>query len=308
LEVDLDVFRGKWKELEWGPLDADLNVINGDINILRSQVELKHGALQITGYKKNGIDSGILLKSHVSLKNQPVNKLLEDIGFSNMGISGSLDMEADLLMQGIETKDLIPSLSGTANIMINEGLVKKPRMFLKVLELMSLQKILQNFYKQRPPHLREKGLYFQNMQGDAVIDHGIARTENFVMKSPALNAVAIGEEDLVRQTHNLELFTQPLGTLETILRNIPIVGRILLGDEKKSILTVGYKVTGSWSEPDVKPVPLESFGKGVLGTLERILLTPVEIIKDIRDVTDKIIKDDSSSTEDQTNKEDNSNN
>lgn len=202
-------------------------------------------------------------------------------------------------MQGMERKDLIPSLSGNASILISEGLVKKPRVFLKVLEFMSLKNILQNFYKDRPPHLREEGLYFQSMQGDAIIDHGIAKTENFVMRSPALNAVAIGEEDLVMQTHNLELFTQPLGTLESILRKLPVVGRILVGDEKKSILTVGYKVTGSWSEPEVKPVPFESFGKGVLGTLERILLTPIRIFENIQGITNRILTDDSEVPQDQ---------
>jgi uncharacterized protein YhdP len=262
-------------------------------------VELENGTMRITGHKKNGIDSGILFNCHVSLRNQPVNKLLEDIGFSDRGIRGNLDMEADLSMQGKTGNDLIPGLSGKASILINEGLIKNPRMFLKVLNFMSLQNILKDFEKERPAHLREEGLYFQSMQGDATIDNGVARTENFVMRSPALNAVAVGEENLIKHTHNLKLFTQPLGTLETILSKLPIVGRILLGDGKKSILTVGYNVTGPWAEPEVRPVPLESFGKGVLGILERILLTPGKIIEDIQGATGRVRDDDSSAPGDQ---------
>ena len=81
-----------------------------------------------------------------------------------------------------------------------------------ILNFLSLQKI----FKNRPPDLSKEGFYFERIEGDAVINKGILRTENFVMKSPVFNAVGSGKVDMVQRTTDFNLGTQPLGVIDTL--------------------------------------------------------------------------------------------
>ena len=197
-------------------------------------------------------------------------------------------MEALLFMKGAEKKDLIPSLSGTANVTIKEGLIKRSRVFIKVLDLLSLK----NIFKQRPPDLREEGFYFESIRGDAFIDNGVLRSENFVMRSTVFNAVAYGKTDVSRKTVDFILAAQPHGTIDTLVSKIPILGYIITG-EKGSVLTYPFEVTGPMSNPEVKFIPFESLGEGVGGVLKRLFLTPVRIFEDLNKATKNVQEKDS---------------
>jgi len=134
-------------------------------------------------------------------------------------------------------------------------------------------------------------LHFESIGGDAVIDQGILRSENLVMRSPDFDAVASGEENLVERRHNLKVFIQQHGAISSLLSKIPIIGRILVGEERKSILTAGYHITGTWNNPKAKYVPVESISNGLVGTLKRLLLTPVKILEDLQDVSKNLLKE-----------------
>jgi hypothetical protein len=106
--------------------------------------------------------------------------------------------------------------------------------------------------------------------------------DNFLLKSPAFNAVAKGNWDMPQDNMDFELGAQPLQTLDSVVSNIPILGYILSGEDK-SILTYYFKVNGSMADPKVTYVPFRNLGSGVAGTFKRLFLTPVRIFKDIRD-------------------------
>ncbi len=143
-------------------------------------------------------------------------------------------------------------------------------------------------FRQRPPDMREEGFYFENIEGTARINKGILNTDGFVIKSPAFNAVGSGEENLYKRTHDIRLLVQPLTNIDFIISHIPIVGRILVGNNE-TLFTVGYDVTGSWSKPDLSIVPMENL-KGLLGVFKRALLTPYKIIEDINNAAKSITK------------------
>ena len=146
----------------------------------------------------------------------------------------------------------------------------------KVLEFLSLQKI----FKKRPPDISKDGFYFESVQWHAAVSRGQVKTDNFIMKSPAFNAVASGKVDMVGGTIDFDLGAQPLETIDTIVSNIPILGYILTGEDK-SILTYYFKVDGPLMDPKVTYVPFKNLGTGVADTFKRLFLTPVRIFKDI---------------------------
>jgi len=265
LQLKLDISNGHWRRLEWKRLDAELDLRGREIQIKRSRVDMEHGILTLNGHVKRGNTSEIRLSSHIRLTDQPIDALLESIRRGDYDMKGSLTMEALIFMKGREKKDLIPSMTGTAKGLIEKGLIKGSN--------------------------EGEDLHFESIGGDAVIDQGILRSENLVMRSPDFDAVASGEENLVERRHNLKVFIQQHGAISSLLSKIPIIGRILVGEERKSILTAGYHITGTWNNPKAKYVPVESISNGLVGTLKRLLLTPVKILEDLQDVSKNLLKE-----------------
>ena len=141
-------------------------------------------------------------------------------------------------------------------------------MIFKILDFLSLQKILMVF-KKRPHDLSKEGFYFESIKGDIAINKGVVDTENLIMRSPVFNAAAKGSVDLPRKWLDFDLGAQPLGTIDFLISNIPIVGYILTGKDE-SILVYYFKVKGAWPEADVKYVPLKNLGSGIGGFFKRL--------------------------------------
>ena len=276
IQIKLDVQRGTWKKLKWGPLNAFLNIKGDGLQIRQSNVNMEHGVFTLKGYVRDRMEPSILISSYIRLNDQPLEDLLDTIGFMDKQMKGTLTLETILHMKGEEPKDLVANLAASSNVLIEEGVVKDTGVMFKVLEFLSLQKI----FKKRPPDISKEGFYFESVQWHASVSHGQVKTDNFLLKSPAFNAVASGEVDMVGGTIDFDLGAQPLETIDTIVSSIPILGYILTGEEK-SILTYYFKVEGPLADPKVTYVPFKNLGNGVADTLKRLFLTPVRIFKDI---------------------------
>ncbi len=280
LGVKLDISGGMWRKLRYGPLEADLDIKAGDIYINRSTINLEKGVISVKGHVITGDRPESLFSGNIRLADQPVDELQEDIGVGDRGIKGRLTLEGSFLLQGKDKKELISSLTGSGKISLEKGLIRQSRVLIKVLEFLSIQKI----FKQRPPDLREEGFYFESMRGDLIVKKGILRSDNLVIRSPIFNAGAYGEMDIPLKSVDFILMTQPLGTIDTLVSNIPILGYIITGD-RGSVLAYSFEVKGPISDPQVKFVPFEKLGEGVGGILKRLLLTPKRILEDIDKVT-----------------------
>jgi hypothetical protein len=282
IHLALDILRGRWRRLEWGPLKADLDYMGRNLYLRHVTAHMGHGRVDLAGHIKSRKEPEILLSSHVKFNDQPVRALLEGLGLEDRYLEGALTMEALLFMKGRTRKDLIPGMVGSANILVKEGLIEKSNVLLRVLDFLSLQKI----FKKRPPELDKEGFYFESIGGHAEIERGVLTTENGVMKSPVLNAVASGEVDLVEKTLALNLGVQPLETIDTLVSSIPVLGHILAGKDK-TLLTYYFTAKGPLKNPEVEYVPFKNMGSGAAGVLKRLFLTPVKLFKDLTGIMNR---------------------
>jgi len=268
INLDLNVERGLWRTLEYGPLRGNFAYRSGDIHITNLKARTAHGSLKVNGLLKSGKQPEISLSSHIVMTEQPVKELLQAFGIRENYLEGRVTTEAVLFAQGRDKKELISSLTGCANLLIEQGKINKSHVIFTILDFLSLQKILMIF-KERPPDLSNEGFYFETIKGDITIDKGMLDTENLVMKSPVFNAAAKGSIDLPRKWLDFDLGAQPLGTIDFLISNIPIVGYILTGKDK-SILVYYFKVKGAWPKADVEYVPLKNLGSGVADFFKRL--------------------------------------
>ncbi len=279
IRVSLDAQPAQWKKLVSERLKADLVFRRGDFHIINSQIQMDRGSLEVRGYVK---DDAMVFSGHVEFKDQPMDALLKRLGLEP-SYEGSLTMEAQLYTEGNELKDLISNLDGGTNVLIEKGVIRKSNVFLKILEFLSVQ----NIFSKRPPDLSKEGLYFESLGGHGDIEKGVVRTENTQMKSPVLNAVAVGRTDLGQGLADFDLGVQPLGTMDAVVSKIPIMGHILTGDNK-SLITYYFEVKGPILNPQVEHVPFKALGEGIAGVLVRLFLSPVRLFENVSEGIKKI--------------------
>lgn len=268
----LDAQPAQWKNIRSEKLNADLHFRKGILHIAHSEIHLDRGVLEVIGYVK---EDKMAFSAHGEFKDQPVETLLARLGLEQSH-EGSLTLEARLNTHGKELRDLLPHLEGGANVLIEKGVIRKSNVFLKILDFLSLQ----NIFTKRPPDLSKEGLYIESLGGHVQIEQGVARTENLQMRSPVLNAVGTGKVDLGQGWVDFDLGIQPLGTMDTVVSNIPILGHILTGDNK-SLITYYFEVKGPILNPEVEHVPFKNLGSGVVGVLKRLFFSPVRLFEDI---------------------------
>lgn len=277
LRLKINASSGVWRKLAFRRLNTEMDVSDQDISIKNLAAELERGNISLNGRIARGESGSTDIEGRVSLKNQPVDKLLSDTGFNDIEIKGTLAVDSSVKIKGPKENGIVKNLSGKIDgLTITQGLLKNSMVFLKILDTLNIP----DKFTERPEGMKdEKGFYFHSLQGTAQIDKGVLKTEEFVMKSPAFNAVGSGEERLDLKTHNIRLLVQPLGNLDYVLSHIPIVGRILVEDNE-TLFTVGYDITGPWSKPKMVIVPTENL-KGLIGVFKRAILTPIRIIENI---------------------------
>ncbi len=280
IHFTLDTHRGRWKKIEWRNAQANFDFRGKDVYLQKAKFLLDRGLVVMRGHFKKGPDREIHLLSHIWLNDQPIEDLLQSLGLENKTIQGRLTTETILFLNGRNKEEFIRNLKGGANILIKKGNIKRSHAMIKILNFLSLQKI----YKKRPPDLSKEGFYFESLGAHAAIDSGVLSTENLTIKSPILNAFGVGELDLAAKKVDFDMGTQPLGTVDTVVGSIPILG-FILGGKDKAVLSYYFEVKGPLFKPEVKYVPFKNLGKEAGGILKRLFLSPAKLFKDLSKAT-----------------------
>jgi hypothetical protein len=268
--------KGLWGKLKLNALEAECVFRSGNFYIERSKAQTEHGILSVECDLQGGKKPDMLLTAYINMKNQPLKELLYSLGFETSYVEGRLTGEGIFFVKGREKNELISSMTGQANMLLEKGTIIKSNVFITVLDFLSLQKI----FKKKPPELSKNGFYYESIKGYITMHEGVLETDGLIMKSPVLNGVAQGTIDFAGKRVDYNLGIQPLGTVDWMVSNIPVLGYIFTGKEK-TLLVYHFKVEGPLSEPDVRYVPLKNLGGSVIGFFKRLFLTPGRLFKKI---------------------------
>ncbi|MCP4668284.1 MAG: hypothetical protein GY849_18225, partial [Deltaproteobacteria bacterium] len=274
VQMTVKGLKGHWKELRYGPFRAECAFRSGDFHVKGARFHMEHGMLGVKGHMKYGARPEKVVSTVIKLRKQPVKDTLVSLGLGQEYLDGLLTAQGSLSMKGVEWHELIPSLTGNMDILLEKGKIKQSSVILKVLDFLSLQKI----FMKKPPDLSKEGFYYETIMAPVSCDKGVMEIQNLVMKSPVFNAVALGKVDLKKEWVDVDLGAQPLGTIDFLVSSIPVLGYILTGDEK-SILIYTFKVNGPLSGPKVRYAPIKNLGGGIVGVFKRLFLTPGRLLK-----------------------------
>jgi len=273
LTIGLDVSEGRLNKFPCRQAQADLILERGNLFIKDSAIHLDYGDMNITGHVLKFPEKEMFFAGDVTIKDQPAEELFESLGINYKGLKGKISIDGSLSAKGRGKDEMLSGLGGSGSVLITKGLIKNPSIMIKVLDFLSLQKI----FEERPPDLGEEGLYFESISADALVEDGVLKSENFIMRSPVLNAVAEGSADMTKKYISCTLFAQPHGTIDSLVSKVPIIGYIITG-ENRSVVAYPFDVKGDFTDPEVRYVPFETLEGGIAGYLKRIFLTPLRLL------------------------------
>jgi len=124
-----------------------------------------------------------------------------------------------------------------------------------------------------------KGIQYDKIQAHLKLDRGIIKTKEndaAIVKGKSINIFSYGKYDLFRSKIDAYVTFITFSTVNKIVSHIPIVGWIIAG-KSKSFTGLSFHVYGNTSNPTIKPVPLKSLAKGVLGVVKRTIMLPLSI-------------------------------
>ncbi len=282
ITIKIDVNKGKWDQLRYGPLKADCRFSPSGFILKDMTAKLEHGRLQIQGHIKNKEDR---FSANIFLNDQPVDMLFHTLTGKASPVDGIMSLQADMSSTAGNIKDLSSRLNGTLNFVIKKGKIYRSNPILKILNFLSLKKIINMNYSD----VFQKGFSFDSITADLVAEKGHVQTNRFIMYSDSFNMAGTGVIDLARKRLNLDLGVQPFGSVDFLVRHIPLIGYIITG-KQKSVLVYYFKVKGPLNDPEVRYVPLKNIGKGTFNFFKRLFLTPKRIFEQISSATEYVVK------------------
>jgi uncharacterized protein (TIGR02099 family) len=190
-----------------------------------------------------------------------IGNMLKRLGYGEGIVGGTGTLSGPVTWQGELYRPDLATLEGQLQLEANKGRFAKidPGVgkLLGILSLQALPRRLSLDFRD----IFSSGFTFERITADAVINRGIARTENFHMSGPAARISMRGQVDLLKETQDLHLHIQPqLSTGVAIAGAVinPAIGvatllaQKALGDPVEQAAALEYHVTGTWAEPRVE--------------------------------------------------------
>ena len=271
--------KGKLGKLDFTDLSVDVAYRKPDISFTALGFQALGGHFSGTGgiNVKNGEHP--LYDFHYQINGVPASALLKMTDRSPDLLSGAVSSKGHLTASGTSMDAVKRTLTGTMDVQVAKGVLKEFAVLSKVFSLLNVSQLL----KFQLPDMAAGGMPFTDIAATLSMKDGVLSTENAFLKSDAMNMLAIGKADMVKETLDITLGLQPLQTVDKVISRIPVLGWVLT-DKDKRFITVYFEARGPWKDPDVRAMPVRDMAKGVFDIFKRVLQLPVKIITDTGDV------------------------
>ena len=200
----------------------------------------------------------------VGVEVSDVGKYLERMGYSRVVRGATVNLEGNLSWAGSPQSIDVATLSGKLALDAKNGqFFKADPGAAKLLGVLSMQSLLTLDFRE----LFRRGLAFDRVEGSADISSGVLTIRNFHMTGPSAEVKMSGEVDLVHETQRLDARVVPpvglgLATGAALLNPIAalwiLIAQRVLKDPLGQVFAVDYTVTGTWAQPEVKRLKVET--------------------------------------------------
>ncbi len=268
------VEEGRWRYTDFSNLIARITVAKGRLDVERFQFDVKEGKVNLKAWLDLGNEGGVAFAVHPNVAHADAGRFFKDFALQErVWITGAFNLWGSLMGRGRTGEEIRGSLEGDLKVRMEKGRIRRFRILSKVFSLLNVSQL----FKGKLPELTGEGLPYNSITGEIKVAKGIARTDNLLVDSDAMRISIIGEADIARETLDFTVGLHPMGTVDTIVSKVPVVGRILAGEDE-SIISYYVRVEGDFANPNVKHIPLRAMEKGLIEMIKRLLETPMHII------------------------------
>lgn len=275
LDAVVELSRGSYRGIRFQDLRAEGRTDHERLRIRTFQFKAAGGDFWSEGWVAPSPTKGIQFEIRPRVSNMEAKAFLRALTGKGreekVDVSGRVHVSKVVLSgEGNDLQEVKASLNGSLRLECLNGVIERFNILSKVFSVLNVSQL----FKLRFPDLKTKGLPFRSITANITVKEGVASTEDFLVDSDAMRITLVGKVDLKKSTIDARVGVHPLGTVDTVLSHVPIVGYILTGKEK-AFLSVVSEVKGDLDDPKVEAIPLKSAGEGFLGLLKRILETPI---------------------------------
>jgi hypothetical protein len=193
--------------------------------------------------------------------------VLPCLGFENTMIEGPLNLDGNLRGRAGDWQ------SGRIAIFSNKGYIRRLGFLAKVFSVVNLTDL---FSEQKLPQLGDDGFSFTNLDLASHIDNNLLIIDKAVVKGQGLNLFGQGSIDLRTNQANLIIMVAPLKTIDAIITNLPIIGRVA-GGKDRAVISIPVGLKGNLQDPAVNLLPPEAISEGIVNLITNTLKMPLAI-------------------------------
>ena len=261
-----------WKKLRWTNAAGGITLRDQGINITVAQADLC--GLQCQG----NMDSHAGTVAHayrIWTEKGDLSSAISCMWGVDASIEGKFHMDGDMWAEGHEDP-LREASEGTVLFTSQNGRIERWTLLSQLFGTLNIIGLLQGDH----PEYTKKGFQYDTFTITGKLRNGNLYLKEAVIDAQSMKIVGEGKIDLVKGEADMVVLLAPLKTVDTIMNNIPVVGKIFTG-KNGVFVSVAFSVKGPLDDPKITPLPPETVGSGLWGVLKRILQSPVEIYKSV---------------------------
>lgn len=195
-------------------------------------------------------------------------------------ITGTLSATGDLTAKGGGRAELKKTALGHVRIQLEEGQLMKSKVLSRAFSMINESQLPET----NLPDMAQDGMSYRRILAMLSFQDGIVSTNNLVVHAGILNISAVAAIDMPQGKFiDTTVAVQLLHTVGKVVSRIPVIGWILT-DEKRSVMSVHFEVSGEVDNPTVKAVPVRSLARGVFDIFKNILQLPAKLFTDTGEV------------------------
>jgi len=279
LDAILLVEAGTFSDVDFKKLKAGVKLTRGILDVEKLEAGFFDGRLKAKGRMNIPPDGQNHYDANIFVDKVSLEKLQHYLNIGDRTITGNLSFTGDISATGRNADELKKTAAGTFQVRAEKGVLKKFSALSKVFSLLNFYQMV----KLKFPDMTTEGMTYNKISARTTIKDGVISSDDFFIDSNSVQISGSGKVDYLKKKLDCIIGIHPLQTLDVIVSKIPIAGWIIT-DERGKLITVHFKIEGTWDNPNVTPINVRSIGKGTLDIFRRIFQLPGKLITDTGEV------------------------
>lgn len=261
--ADITVEDFRFSDMQLGKLSAVVDHV--DDGVVIDQLSFVSAPLEITGNASwLRVADGQQTQVDLILKSNDLTAALANLNLAESLKADSGIANGQVYWDGPPTGEFLSRISGDVSIDIRDGALEEVKpgagRLVGLLSVTQLPRRLSLDFKD----VFKKGLAFDSLSGDFVLQSGQAYTNNLTLDGPAANVVLIGRTGLAdRDYDQTAVVSASFGSTLPVAGALvggPAVGAAVFALSKifkkplDQISQAYYRITGPWDDPTIEPI------------------------------------------------------